>query len=152
MKRKFCCEASQDMYADYYMHQTQAGNGDMPVFTGARYQRGHGLGSILSGLFRRVLPFLKANAKNAVSNLLRTGVNIAEDVWDKGKKFSESAKERIPEGIKQTVRDINWQTGSGLGKRRRCKNRKRPTRVKRARITRGGGLGDIFEGRRDIFD
>jgi hypothetical protein len=130
------------MYADYYMRQTQVGNGDMPVFVGARYQRGHGLGSILSGLFRRVLPFLKANATNAVSNLLRTGVDIAEDVWDKGKTFSESAKEQIPAGIKRTVQNINWQTGSGLGKRRRCKQKK--PKAKRARITLRRQHRDIF--------
>ena len=94
----------------------------MPVFAGARYQKGHGLGSILSGLFRRVLPFLKANGKNFAVNLLRTGVDVADDVFDGGKKFTESLKERVPQGIKRTVQDLKFQSGSGLGKRRKTRD------------------------------
>ena len=119
MKKKFCCDASRDMYEDYYMQQS-GGGGAMPGFAGARYQKGHGLGSILSGLFRRVLPFLKANGKNFAVNLLRTGVDVADDVFDGGKKFTESLKERVPQGIKRTVQDLKFQSGSGLGKRRKC--------------------------------
>jgi len=34
----------------------------MPVFAGTKRQRGHGIGSMLSGLFRNVVfPFLKGN-------------------------------------------------------------------------------------------
>ena len=122
MKRKFCCEASRGMYEDYYTKQS---GGQMPVFMGSRYQKGHGLGSILSGLFRRVLPFLKANVKNFATSALRTGVDVAEDVFDNGKKLSESLKERIPQGIKRTVQNLEFQSGSGLGQRRKCKRLKR---------------------------
>ena len=122
MKRKFCCEASRGMYEDYYLKQS---GGQMPVFMGSRYQKGHGLGSILSGLFRRVLPFLKANVKNFATSALRTGVDVAEDVFDNGKKLSESLKERIPQGIKRTVQNLEFQSGSGLGQRRKCKRLKR---------------------------
>ena len=122
MKRKFCCEASRGMYEDYYLKQS---GGQMPVFMGSRFQRGHGLGSILSGLFRRVLPFLKANVKNFATSALRTGVDVAEDVFDNGKKLSESLKERIPQGIKRTVQNLEFQSGSGLGQRRKCKRLKR---------------------------
>ena len=97
----------------------------MPVFMGSRYQKGHGLGSILSGLFRRVLPFLKANVKNFATSALRTGVDVAEDVFDNGKKLSESLKERIPQGIKRTFQNLQFQSGSGLGQRRKCKRLKR---------------------------
>ena len=122
MKRRFCCEASRGMYEDYYTKQS---GGQMPVFMGSRYQKGHGLGSILSGLFRRVLPFLKANVKNFATSALRTGVDVAEDVFDNGKKLSESLKERIPQGIKRTVQNLEFQSGSGLGQRRKCKRLKR---------------------------
>jgi hypothetical protein len=110
------------MYEDYYLKQS---GGQMPVFMGSRFQRGHGLGSILSGLFRRVLPFLKANVKNFATSALRTGVDVAEDVFDNGKKLSESLKERIPQGIKRTVQNLEFQSGSGLGQRRKCKRLKR---------------------------
>ena len=122
MKRKFCCEASRDMYEDYYIRQS---GGQMPVYVGARFQRGHGLGSILSGLFRRILPFFSNNAKQFANNLLQTGAEVVSDVFDNKKKFSESLKERIPQSIKRTVQDLDFQSGSGLGQRRKCKRAKR---------------------------
>ena len=115
MKRKatFCCDASRDMYEDYYTNQSRHG---MLVFAGARYQRGHGLGSILSGVFRRIiLPFFKANGRTIASKAIKTGLEVADDVAQ-GKSFKESAKRRIPKGIKEAAENINWQTGSGTSK------------------------------------
>jgi hypothetical protein len=106
VKRQFCCEATRGMYEDYYRRQT---GGEIPVFVGRRYQRGHGLGSILSGLFRRVVPFVKDNIRNVGRNLLKTGVNVVGDVLG-GKKFKEAAKEHIPRAIKRTVEDIDWKS------------------------------------------
>ena len=97
----------------------------MPVYVGARFQRGHGLGSILSGLFRRVLPFFRNNAKNFATNLLQTGAEVVGDVFDNNKKISESLKERLPQGIKRTVQNLEFQSGSGLGRRKKCKRLKR---------------------------
>lgn len=113
------------MYADYYMRQQKGG--EMPAFVGARYQRGHVIGSVLAGLFRRILPYVKANAKNVGVNLLRTGKHIADDVLD-GQKFIDSSKRRIPEGISNVARHFNWQTDDGLSSvhiDRRLTNRKR---------------------------
>ena len=117
MKHKFCCDASRDMYLDYYTRQR--GDGMMPVFVGAPYQRGHGLGSILSGLFSKIVPFFRTNGRRIVSNLLRTGVDVATDVLEKKRGFTDAVKERVPEGIKRTAQDIDWQSGSGIAKRRR---------------------------------
>jgi len=111
----------------------------MPVFVGARFQKGHGLGSILSGLFRRVLPFLKANSRNFAHNLIDTGLNVAQDVFDNGKKLADSLKERVPEGIKRTVQDLKFQSGSGLMKRRRLT-------VKKAKKKKAVCGRDIFNG------
>jgi len=124
MKRKFCCEASRQMYEDYYTRQTGSGN-QMPIFMGSRFQKGHGLGSILSGLFRRILPFFRNNAKNFATNLLQTGAEVVGDVFDDKKKFTDSLKERLPQGIKRTVQNLEFQSGSGLGQRRKCKRLKR---------------------------
>lgn len=123
MKRQFCCEASRDMYEDYYIRQS--GGGELPVYVGARFQKGHGLGSILSGLFRRILPFFRSNAKTIATNLLQTGAEVVGDVFDNKKKISESLKERIPQTIKRTVQDLDFQSGSGLGRRKKCKRLKR---------------------------
>ena len=91
MKRKamFCCNASRDMYEDYYTSHT--GNG-MPIFAGARHRRGHGLGSMLSGLFRcLILPFFTANGRMMATKAIKTGLRVADDVAQ-GESFKESAK------------------------------------------------------------
>jgi len=98
----------------------------MPVFAGARIQRGHGLGSILGGFFRRlVLPFVKNNAKNVLTNAVKTGMEVADDVLE-GRSLKESAKRRVPTGIKRTVRGLKFQSGSGV---RRVKTDKKKRKI-----------------------
>ena len=66
-RKRYCCDASRQMYEDYYTGQV---GGNMPVFRGSRHQRGHGLGSVIGGLFRRVvLPFLKKRTKRLLSEM-----------------------------------------------------------------------------------
>ena len=96
----------------------------MPVFAGARIQRGHGLGSILNGFFRRlVLPFVKNNAKNVLTNAVKTGMEVADNVLE-GRSLKEPAKRRVTAGIKRTVRGRKFQSGSGV---RRVKTNKKKT-------------------------
>ena len=118
------------MYEDYYARQN---GGEMPVFVGARTQRGHGLGSILSSLFRRILPFVKSGAKFLAPRVLKAGMQITDDVVA-GKSFKESAKERIPTAIKEAMPNLNFQSGSGFRKRRTKIENHSP--VKRRRITK----------------
>ena len=95
----------------------------MPVLSGARIQRGHGLGSILGGFFRRlVLPFLKNNAKNVLTN----ATEVADDVLE-GRSLKESAKRRVPAGIKRTVRGLKFQSASGV---RRVKTNKKKRKIR----------------------
>ena len=91
MKRKFCCDVSRSMYEDYYMQQSGSG---LPVFQGLRGQRGHGIGSVLSGLFRSAVPMLKRGLATFGKHALKTGLEIAGDVAE-GKSFKDSARERI---------------------------------------------------------
>jgi len=85
----YCCDASRNLYRDYYSRQS---GGEMPVFAGSSTQRGHGLGSILGGFFRRlVLPLVKNNAKNMLTNAVKTGMEVADDVLE-GRSLKESAK------------------------------------------------------------
>jgi len=125
MKRKdYCCDASRGLYEDYYTRQN---GGEIPVFVGRRFQHGHGLGSILGGIFRRiVLPFVKTHGKNMLANAVKTGLEVADDVIG-GKTVKDSVKKRVPSGIKRTLLDLGSQSGSGVH------------RVKRRRIVR-----DIF--------
>ena len=61
-------------YNDYYRRHA---GGALPYFAGARYQRGHGLGSLFGGLLRSAMPLIeRALGKGA----LKTGVRIADDV------------------------------------------------------------------------
>lgn len=125
MKRKYCCDASRGMYEDYYMRQSGDG-----VFQGYRGQRGHGLGSILSGFFRSAMPLLKRGLAFFGRQAMHTGSQIASDVAE-GQNFGTSAKKRISDRINQYVPGLIPQSGSG--KRRRSIKR-RAKRVKRAKI------------------
>ena len=51
----------------------------MASFTGAQYQRGHGLGNILRSLTKFALPFLKKGAKAVGKQAMKTGMNIAQE-------------------------------------------------------------------------
>jgi len=128
------------MYENYYM--TQSGRG-MPVFEGYRGQRGHGLGSVLSGFFRSAFPLLRRGLAFLGKEALRTGAKIATDVAD-GQAFGDSAKKRVSERINEVVPGLVPQSGSGRRRRRTyAKRKKAPKRskAKRRRLT-GGGLFD----------
>ena len=96
------------MYEDYYKRQT-GGGADIPVFVGSRRQRGHGIGSILGGLFRRVVPFIRGNVSKIGKNVLRTGMDIASDVLS-GKRFKDAAKQGVARGLKRTAGDMDWSS------------------------------------------
>ena len=131
MKRKYCCDASRQMYEDYYMQQSGSG---LPVFQGSRGQRGHGIGSVLSGLFRSAMPMLKRGLATFGKHALKTGLEIAGDVAE-GKSFKESARERIVPtilpSIKRFAEEEIFNTQSGSGKRRR--RGKKTTKRKRVK-------------------
>ena len=117
MRKQYCCDASRLAYEDYYMQQSGSG---MPMFQGARMQRGHGLGSILSGFFRSAWPLIQTGAKTLGKQVLRTGLQIANDVSE-GQRFRDSSMRRIPEGIKAFASSGNFNTQSGSGRKRRNK-------------------------------
>jgi hypothetical protein len=97
----------------------------MPVFVGARGQRGHGLGSMLSGFFRSAFPMIKRGLAAFGKHALKTGLEIANDVVA-GDSFKESTKRRVPEGIKRFATSESFINQSGSGRRR----------IKRRRITK----------------
>lgn len=121
MRTPFCCDASRDLYRQYYSNQ-QSGSG-MPVYRGVLSQRGYGIGSFLKSMFMKALPFLQRTAAAA----LRTGAQVFDDVRE-GKQVKESLKQRVPETIKDVGVSMLNQSGSGQRKRR---SRRRCTVVKR---------------------
>ena len=99
----------------------QSGSG-LPVFQGSRGQRGHGIGSVLSGLFRSAVPMLKRGLATFGKHALKTGLEIAGDVAE-GKSFKDLARERVVftilSGIKRFAEEEIYNNQSGSGKRRR---------------------------------
>ena len=131
MRKKFCCDASRCMYEDYYMQQSGSG---LPVFQGSRGQRGHGIGSVLSGLFRSAVPMLKRGLATFGKQALKSGLEILGDVTE-GKSFKDSARDRIVPAILPTIKqfatDEFLNTQSGSGKRRRRIKRTTRKRIKK---------------------
>jgi hypothetical protein len=124
MKKPYCCNASRHMYEQYYTNQ-QNGFGDFPVFIGACRQRGHSVGNILGGFFKRILPTLKTFAPLG----LRAGADMFDDV-STGKSLKDSVLQRVPETISKMVFNKDSQSGSSM-RRKRTYQRKKP--VKRAK-------------------
>ena len=77
-------------YDDYYARQV---GGALPYFTGARVQRGHGFGSLFSGLLRSVAPLIRRGAVALGKRALTTGAQIASDVVA-GQNVKKAAKRR----------------------------------------------------------
>ena len=82
--------AIQMNYNDYYARQV---GGALPYFTGARVQRGHGFGSLFSGLLRSVAPLIRRGAVALGKRALTTGAQIASDVVA-GQNVKKAAKRR----------------------------------------------------------
>lgn len=76
-----------EILAEYYMNQaTQSGGGGFdsfysgPVYQRGGGQRGAGIGSFLSGLFRTLLPILKRGSIAVGKEILNSGTNFINDV------------------------------------------------------------------------
>lgn len=111
--KTFCCDASRHMYENYYTKQN-GGQASMPVFVGRKYQRGHGLAKIVGGLFSRyVILFAKNLGKRALSNVVKTGMEVADDVAS-GKTVKNAIKERGVAAIKRTLADTIRQSTSNI--------------------------------------
>lgn len=88
-----------EILTNYYLNQ--AGQGGV-IFDGSIYQKGHGIGSFLSGLFRSVMPILR-NTGLSFSRELIKGANSALDKIDQKKA---SVKNAVKEGAKIMLNNI----------------------------------------------
>lgn len=90
-----------DYYDEYFGAQTggaRTGYGGISqVYIGSPNQRGHGIGSFLGGLFRRIIPLLKHGARAVGKEALRSGVSMASDIMDSGMHPREAFKTRLRE-------------------------------------------------------
>ena len=88
---------ARNMYEEYYMNQ--AGYG-LPYYTGTPYMKGYGLGGILSGVLRSVVPMFKSAGKTLLREGLKTGTAILSDTLE-GKNIKDAASQRISQSAKQ---------------------------------------------------
>lgn len=116
-------------YIAYY--DNQAGGGAVEkfsnfgrVYVGSPYQRGHGIGAFLGGLFRRILPFFGSAARTVGKEALHAGLNVMGDVVSNKVPFKVALENRLSEsGLKlkrKAAEKIGtMMQGSGYKRKRR---------------------------------
>ena len=114
MSPRYPHRADPALYEQYYLNQ--AGHGYNPVFAGSRMQRGHGLGSIFSGLFKAATPLLKRGAKALGKQALSTGMELANDLLE-GRNFKTAAKSRLKKAGSSLMKDAVHSIKKPPGKR-----------------------------------
>ena len=124
-----------DPYTKYYLEQ--AGHG-LPVFSGARTQRGHGLGNIFGGLAKMVLPLVKSALPTIKRQAAKTGMRIASDVL-RGKSPKNAVKDRALEAGNEMLQRVIDRPINTKAKRKRVSSSRRKPPNKRLK-------------KRDIFD
>ena len=118
MRRQCTYQSCPRLYEDYYSNQVGHG---LPVFVGGRSIRGHGLGSLLAGIGRAVVPLLKRGGKALLKEGARTGLQVAQDVVS-GRRFDTALKQRSRQAGKRLLNQATGGGGGGGGaKRRRIK-------------------------------
>lgn len=136
-------------YHDYYIRQ--AGGSIGPAYRGTHYQKGHGIGSFLRGLWRTVFPLLKTGAKTVGEEMLHSGVDFLHDIAD-DKPPRESFNNRLVEAKnklkKRVVQKIQTLAGAGCIKGRTKKRishkRKNSEPIRSSRKRRKVVKSDIF--------
>uniref|UniRef100_A0A6V7KHW5 Uncharacterized protein n=1 Tax=Bracon brevicornis TaxID=1563983 RepID=A0A6V7KHW5_9HYME len=134
-------------YIAYY--ENQVGGGAVEryirfgrIYVGAPYQRGHGIGAFLGGLFRRIMPFLGSAARAVGKEAIHAGMNVVSDVASRRVPFREALEKRLIESgmnlkRKASEKIDHLMTGSGYKrrrKRRRVQKRAKRRGVKTSRI------------------
>ena len=132
-----CCPK---LYEDYYSNQVGHG---LPVFVGGPSFRGHGLGSLLAGIGRAVVPLLKRGGKALLKEGARTGLQVAHDVMS-GQRVWAALKQRTSQaGRRLAKRALSSATGGGGGKRIKRQSGKKQSKGRRGR-QRQQRMQDIF--------
>lgn len=109
-------------FHDYYLEQ--AGSGFSKIYRGTQFQKGHGIGSFLRGLFRSIFPLIKTGAQTIGREALVGTAHLLNDFVEK-KPAKESLKQRLMEvggNLKEkAMNKIDKMVGSGCIKRKRKK-------------------------------
>ena len=130
-KRKLCYD---NLYhkKSRYPYLVQQGRGyQLTPFIGRRHQRGYGLGNIISGLFRTIIPLVKPVMKSAAKSIgrrmLKGGVNVARNMA-KGESLKKALKREGAQGMSDlsssAMSYMARSTGKTPTKKRRLNNKK----------------------------
>lgn len=139
-------------YHEYYV--SQAGSGAGVIYRGAIYQRGHGIGSFLGGLFRTIMPLLRSGAKTVGKEILKSSAGFLGDLAANA-PIKESLRNRLVDAgnnLKRKAENkINEMGGSGVIKRRRLVKNKQKLSV-HSGVTSGKKKKTTLRREADIFD
>ena len=132
----------RDGFEDYYLQQ--AGSG-LPVFIGSRFQTGHGIGNLLGGLARIMVPVLRRGGKTLLREGLRTGVDVLGDV-SRGGSLKSSLKKRAKQtGTRLANKAVNSLTAPpGRPNKKRKRQTKTSQSSKGRKRSRTNKNSDIF--------
>ena len=128
-----------DPLARYYLRQAGRGNtnGIGPIYEAPPVlQRGYGIGSFLTGLWRTVRPILWSGAKTLGRETLRTGGDILSDMARStgGESPSEIVSRRVNETVQNLIGKLR-----GRGRKRKANKvvkRKKYNGAKKKKITK----------------
>ena len=115
--------------------------GSIPVFRGARMQRGYGLGGMLKGLFKSAVPLLKQGGKVIGKNALQSGLNIAQNVM-KGDNLKRASNAEF----KKMTKHINsFSPLKKNGRKRHKTSSKAKATITSSKAKRRRRSPDIFD-------
>lgn len=96
-------------------------------YSGAAFQKGHGVGGLFRGLFRMAIPLMKSVGASLGRRAVKAGVALAGDAL-RGRNMKDAVKNRLG----RTVLD---EIGSRLGKRKATSKSRKPPAKKRKKTT-----------------
>ena len=97
MRVEYCCDPRA--HEQYYVGQT---GGTLPVYSGARFQHGHGIGIVLGGLARMAMPLLKRGLGTLGREAVKAGVGFLGDVV-RGKNVKRAALDHARSAAGRTL-------------------------------------------------
>lgn len=114
-------EIDSDVFKSLY---DQTGNGMVPVFSGEKFQRGFGVGSLFGRMLNAALPTITQGMKSLGKTAVRTGLKIAKD-----KLAGKSLKDSFSDNFNQARREVIGNTMQYVtGRANSNKKRKRLTK------------------------
>lgn len=121
-------------YIEYYARQAAGGahpymgeGRGLPFYRGADYQRGHGVGSFLRGLFRTAYPILRSAAAVVGREAARAGSQVMLDTLAHHKPLRSSLRDQWEASsgalAQKAHKSIRSMVGRGIKRRKTSKRR-----------------------------